>query len=83
MQEFLEEGQALLLYVFTKEYYLTENRLILSASIDGKQIETIELSLGTVEVLQYPDWMNQNSEYHEHIIKLRHRNIKQTQSRTA
>ena len=47
MQEYIEEGQALHHCIFTNEYHLKEKTLILSASIDDKPIETIELSLET------------------------------------
>ena len=83
MQEYIEEGQALHHCVFTNEYHLKEKSLILSASIDGKPIETIELSLETKEILQCRGLMNQNTEYHERIIELVHRNIKEIQSRVA
>lgn len=42
VQEYLEEGQALRHCVFAANYYLKENSLILSASIEGRRIETIE-----------------------------------------
>ena len=38
--------------VFTNEYYLKADSLILSATIDGKRIETIEVSLKRMEVVQ-------------------------------
>ena len=83
VQEYIEEGQALHHCVFTNEYHLKEKSLILSASIDGKSIETIELSLETMEILQCRGLMNQNTEYHERIIELVHQNMKQIQSRVA
>ena len=83
VQEYFEEGKALHHCVFTNEYYLKEQSLILSASIAGKRIETIELSLETMEVLQCRGLMNQDTEYHERIIKLVHQNMKQIQSRVA
>ena len=83
VKEYLEEGKALHHCIFTNEYYLKEQSLILSAHIEGKRIETIELSLETMEVLQSRGLMNQNTEYHERIIELVHQNIKQIQSRVA
>ena len=83
VQEYIEEGQALHHCVFTNEYHLKDESLILSASIAGKRIETIELSLETMEFLQCRGLMNQNTEYHERIIKLVHQNMKQIQSRVA
>ena len=79
VQEYIEEGQALHHCVFTNEYHLKEKSLILSASIDGKPIETIELSLETMQVIQCRGLMNQNTEHHERIIDLVHRNIQQIQ----
>ena len=83
VQEYIEEGQALHHCVFTNEYHLKEKSLILSASIDDKPIETIEVSLETMEVLQCRGLMNQNTEYHERIIELVHQNMKQIQSHVA
>ena len=82
VQEYIEEGQALHHCVFTNEYHLKEKSLILSASIDGKRIETIEVSLETMQVIQCRGLMNQNTEYHERIIDLVHRNIQQIQRYT-
>ena len=83
VQEYIEEGQALHHYVFTNEYHLKEQSLILSASIEGKRVETIEVSLETMKVIQCRGLQNKNTEYHDRIIDLVHRNIKQIQSRVA
>ena len=82
VQEYLEEGKALLHCVFTNEYYLKEQSLILSARIEGKRIETIE-ALETMKVIQCRGLQNKNTEYHDRIIDLVHRNIKQIKSRIA
>ena len=83
VQEYIEEGQALHHCVFTNEYHLKEKSLILSARIEGKRVETIEVSLETMQVIQCRGLMNQNTEYHERIIELVHQNMKQIQSRVA
>ena len=44
--------------------------LILSATIDGVRIETIEVSLKTFKVVQSRGVCNQNTEYHDRIINL-------------
>ena len=75
MQAYIEEGQALHHCVFTNEYHLKERSLILSASIAGKPIETIEVLLETMEVFQCCGLINQNTEYHEQIINLVYSNI--------
>ena len=83
VQEYIEEGQALHHCVFTNEYHLKEKSLILSARIEGKRVETIEVSLETMQVIQCRGLMNQNTEYHERIIELVYQNMKQIQSRVA
>ena len=83
VQEYIEEGQALHHCVFTNEYHLKEKSLILSARIEGKRVETIEVSLETMQVIQCRGLQNKNTEYHERIIELVHQNMKQIQSRVA
>ena len=56
--------------VFSNAYYLKEDSLILSATIDGKRIETIEVSLRTLEVVQSRGVCNKNTAYHEQIVNL-------------
>ena len=68
--DFLEEGKAMHHCVYTNEYYNQDNTLILSARIDGKRIETVELSLDTFKVVQSRGVCNSNTEYHDRIINL-------------
>ena len=52
VQEHLDEGVAMHHCVFDNAYYLKENSLILSATIEGRRIETIEVNLDTLKVVQ-------------------------------
>ena len=70
VQEHLEEGVSMHHCVFSNAYYLKEDSLILSATIEGKRIETIEVSLQTLEVVQSHGVCNKNTEYHEQIVNL-------------
>jgi hypothetical protein len=70
VREHLEEGATMHHCVFSSEYYLKEDSLILSATIEGKRIETIEVSLKTLEVVQSRGVCNKNTEYHEQIVNL-------------
>ena len=70
VQEHLEEGVAMHHCVFSNRYYLREDSLILSATIEGRRIETIEVSLQTLKVLQSRGACNKNTEYHEQIVDL-------------
>lgn len=70
VQEYIEEGAELHHCLFSNEYYLKENSLILSATIEGKRIETIEVSLDTLQVIQSRGVCNQNTPYHDQIMSL-------------
>ena len=70
VQEYLEEGVSMHHCVFSNAYYLKEDSLILSATIEGKRIETIEVSLRTLEVVQSRGICNKSTEYHEQIVNL-------------
>lgn len=70
VREHLEEGATMHHCVFSNEYYLREDSLILSATIEGKRIETIEMSLKTLEVVQSRGVCNKNTEYHDQIVSL-------------
>ena len=56
--------------MFDNAYYLKENSLILSATIEGRRIETIEINLDTLKVVQSRGVCNKNTEYHEQIVNL-------------
>lgn len=79
--EYLEEGTQMHHCVASSEYYLKPTSLVLSATIDGKRIETIEISLDTLKVVQSRGVCNSNTEYHDRIIKLVNKNVKQIRSR--
>uniref|UniRef100_UPI003C74E6E3 PcfJ domain-containing protein n=1 Tax=Porphyromonas endodontalis TaxID=28124 RepID=UPI003C74E6E3 len=81
VQEHLEEGVAMHHCVFSNEYYLKPNSLILSATIEGKRVETIEVNLDTLQVMQSRGVCNQNTECHEQIISLVNANRKQIRQR--
>jgi len=73
VEEMIEEGRQM--HHCVGGYHNRENSLILSATIDGRHIETIEVSLKTFEVVQSRGVCNSNTEYHDRIIKLVNDNI--------
>ena len=75
VKEIMIEGDVMHHCVFTNEYHLKPDSLILSASIENKKIETIEILLSKMEVIQCRGVCNKNSEYHDKIIKLVENNI--------
>lgn len=76
VQEHLDEGVAMHHCVFDNAYCLKENSLILSATIEGRRIETIEVNLDTLKVVQSRGVCNKNTEYHDQIVSLVNANRK-------
>jgi DNA-directed RNA polymerase subunit RPC12/RpoP len=70
IQEFADEGKAMHHCVFSNEYYLEKDSLILSARIDGLRIETIEVDLNNFSVAQSRGVYNVPSDYHNGILSL-------------
>ncbi|MFV5697770.1 PcfJ domain-containing protein [Flavobacterium sp. ZT3R17] len=75
IEEFKEEGDELKHCVYTNEYYLKEKSLILSAKVDGKRAETIELKLPELKIEQSRGLKNEATKHHEEIIKLVENNL--------
>ena len=67
--------------VYSNGYYRKDDSLILSATIDGKRIETVEVSLSKLTVVQSRRVCNQNTQYHAQIIDLVNRNMSLIQQR--
>lgn len=81
VQEFMEEGDILHHCIFTNEYYKKKDSLILSAQIDENPVETIELSLLDMNVIQCRGMKNNNSKHHEIILELIKKNLYLVSSR--
>jgi hypothetical protein len=75
VEEVMQEGDIMHHCVFSNEYHLKPDSLILSACIEGKRVETIELSLSKMQVIQSRGACNKNTEYHDRIIELVKKNI--------
>lgn len=74
VQEYLEEGEHMHHCVYDGNYYLRENSLVLSAIINDKRIETIEISLETLKILQCYGACNKFTEHHKRIVELVNKN---------
>ncbi|WP_343706388.1 PcfJ domain-containing protein [Flavobacterium sp.] len=81
VQDFMQEGDSLRHCVFTNEYYKKKNSLILSAKVDEQSVETIELSLKNMEIIQCRGLRNNSSKYHRKILGLMKRNLHQIKAR--
>jgi DNA-directed RNA polymerase subunit RPC12/RpoP len=62
-------------------YHTKKDSLILSATINGKRIETVEVSLSQMKVVQCRGVCNSNTKYHDRIIKLVEDNAEQIRQR--
>lgn len=83
VDEIMQEGDFMHHCVFTNNYHLKPDSLILSAYTEDKRLETIELSLSELKVLQCRGLCNENTEYHDRILKLVKKNIPLIQKRLA
>lgn len=82
--EFEAEGKAMHHCVFENRYFAKENSLIMSAKVNGKRQETVEVNLKRFEVAQSRGVNNSNSKYHDEIVSLVNANmgkIRKIQSR--
>lgn len=76
IEEYLNEGEIQHICVFSSEYYLKKDTLVLSARINGTIIETVEVDLKTLKVVQCHGKYNKDTEYHDRIIDLVNSNAK-------
>ena len=83
VQDIWEEGETMHHCVFSNEYYSRPDSLILSARIANKRIETVELSLNTLKVVQSRGACNSITPYHNRIIRLIEQNINEIKRRQA
>jgi len=75
VQDFLQEGDTLHHCVFTNEYYKKKDSLILSAQIGNSPVETIEVSLSKMEVIQCRGLRNKATKYHSRILGIIRKNM--------
>ena len=85
VDEVYREGAALHHCVFTNKYYERDESLLLSArdNTTHKPVETIEVSLDSFKVLQSRGACNQDSPFHEEILRLVCDNMQQIRRAAA
>lgn len=76
IEEFIKEGKELQHCVYTNEYFAKEDSLVLSARKGEQRLETIEVNLKKMQVIQCRGKRNENSEEHDRILDLMKRNMK-------
>lgn len=75
VKDFFEEGSEMHHCVYQNKYYKKKDVLILSARINGKRVETIEVNLKTYSIVQSRGACNKNTPYHDQIVNLMNRNM--------
>ena len=80
LEEFMQEGEEMHHCVFTNEYWKRSDCLILSAKIDNKRVETIEVNLNKFNIVQSRAKCNGVSEHHDKIVNLVKNNINKIRS---
>lgn len=70
VEEYRQEAESQHICLFSAAYDQREDSLIFSARIDGRIIETIEVDLRTLKVVQSRGVCNQNTKYHDRIVSL-------------
>jgi len=77
VKQFMDDGDELRHCVFENEYYKKEDSLILAAYYGNKTVETIEVSLSNMKVLQSRGESNKATKYNKEIIALVNNNLEQ------
>lgn len=76
VKEMQEEGEAMHHCVAANGYYKKDGSLILSArDAEGKRLETIEVNLNAMRIVQCFGVCNRTTEYHKEIVDLMNRNM--------
>lgn len=75
LEEFIEEAEAHKHCIFTNGYYKKPDSLIFSARVAGKRMETIEVDLKHMKVVQSRGLGNNASKYNRQIIDLVNKNL--------
>ncbi|GEL12145.1 PcfJ-like protein [Flavobacterium glycines] len=81
VQDFMKKGDTLNHCLFTNEYFKEKDSLIFSPRIDNILVETIEVSLSKMVILQCRGLKNENSKHHKVILNLMKNNLYQVQTR--
>lgn len=77
VKQVFEESTLLKHCAFTSNYHKKENTLLLSASIEGVVLETIEINTNRMEIIQSRGLQNSASKYNIEIVALVNRNLEQ------
>lgn len=75
VEEFMIEGDQLKHCVFASRYYKRPESLILSARVGDVPVETVEISLNSLQIVQARGLQNKPSPYHDEVVSLVTQNL--------
>lgn len=75
VSEFFEIGEVHSHCLYSNEYFRKKNSLLLQALIDNNPVETVELSLKSLQIMQCYGKFNKTTPHHAEIINLVNANI--------
>ncbi|MBB6236533.1 transcription elongation factor Elf1 [Pedobacter sp. AK013] len=75
VREFMEEGDTHHHCIFTNKYYKNKYSLCFSAQIKGVSVETIEVNIDSMKIIQSRGMQNKPSKFHDRIIELLNANL--------
>lgn len=75
IQEFIDEANTHKHCVYSNKYYSKDDSLIFSASYNGKKVETVELSLSKLKIIQSRGLGNEATKHHKSIVDLVNDNL--------
>ena len=75
VSEFFEISEVHSHCLYSNEYFKKQNSLLLQALIDNNPVETVELSLKSLQIMQCYGKFNKTTPYHAEIINLVNANI--------
>lgn len=70
-----QEGEAMHHCIFGAGYYKKLSSLLLTAKVNNERVETIEVDLKRYQLIQSRGICNQNSKYHDEIVRLVNENM--------
>jgi hypothetical protein len=73
--EFFDEGKLFSHCIYTNSYFQKKNSLVLSARLNSIPIETVEISLRPIEILQARGRFNKPTKHHDLIMNLVNENL--------
>lgn len=83
VQDFFDEGKEMRHCVFSNGYYKRADSLILSARVNGKRTETVEVLLDNFRIQQCRGHFNQDSDRHAEIVRLVNDNMDKIRNLTT